>query len=375
MAALGKKMFFDASLSASGRMSCASCHSPEHAYGPPNHLPVQFGGADLKQSGKRAVPTLMYALNRTPRWFREQAAKPQEQNSEAHPPFGGFTWDGRVDALRDQAAIPWLDPNEMANPTPAAVVAKIARAAYAGEFRRIFGENIFAETKLAFAQAAQAIEYFELDDASFHPYTSKYDAYLDGKAQLSAREMRGLKLFNDPNSGNCAFCHSSRLGADGSHPLFTNFQFEALGVPRNPALAANADPAYYDMGLCGPLRRDQSQANYCGLFKTPTLRNVAQRGVFFHNGYFHTLKDALRFYVQRDTHPYKWYPRKRNGEVDKFNDLPEEYRGNIDTIDVPLNRKIGDKPVWDDNQIADVVAFLKTLTDGYTAPSQKMPIN
>ena len=121
---------------------------------------------------------------------------------------------------------------------------------------------------------------------------------------------------------------------DGSHPLFTDYQFEALGVPRNPEILANASNNYFDMGLCGPLRTDQStEKKYCGLFKTPTLRNVAKRSVFFPNGRFHSLKEALRFYVQRDTDPKLWYPVFASGSVDKFDDLPASLRGNIDVID------------------------------------------
>jgi cytochrome c peroxidase len=171
-------------------------------------------------------------------------------------------------------------------------------------------------------------------------------------------------LFDDPRRGNCASCHLDRKGADGSHPLFTDYQFEALGVPRNPEIRANASADYFDMGLCGPLRIDQAkESRYCGLFKTPTLRNVATRRVFFHNGRFHTLKDALRFYVRRDTDPELWYPVSPSGAVDKFDDLPPRLRGNIDVIDEPLTRSKGASPAWSDAEIDDVIAFLKTLTD------------
>lgn len=361
-------MFFDPSLSISGHMSCATCHSPAHGYGPPNNLAVQLGGRNLDAAGKRAVPALAYVLNRTPRWFREMATDPREQNSEMHPPFGGFTWDGRTDSLQEQASIPLLDANEMGNLTVEAVAAKLANAVYADEFRRIFGPDIFRNTRLAFQRAAFAIERFELEDRSFHPYTSKYDAYLDGKAQLTEQEKRGLELFNDPNSGNCAFCHPSARGADGSHPLFTNYQFEVIGVPRNPEIPANADAQYYDLGLCGSKPERRADIAFCGMFKTPSLRNSARRSVFFHNGYFHTLEEVLRFYVQRDTHPQRWYPRNKNGAIDKFNDLPRRYRDNVDVVDQPLTRKAGDKPAWTDAQIADVLAFLNTLNDGYSQP-------
>jgi cytochrome c peroxidase len=327
-------------------MSCATCHDPAHAYGPPNGLAVQEGGT-------RAVPSLRYTLNRTPFWHHTYTENKAERLTEGEePPTGGFGWDGRFNTLHDQAAFPLLAPNEMANANPQEVAAKLRRASYADEFREVFGDR---ET---FAKALIAIERFELEAPDLHPYTSKFDDYLDGKVKLTEQEERGRKLFDDPRRGNCASCHIDRLGANGSHPLFTDYQFEALGVPRNPEIPANARPDYYDMGLCGPVRQDQSgKSNYCGMFKTPTLRNVATRSVFFHNGRFHTLKDALRFYVRRDTDPKLWYPG------DKFDDLPPHLRANVDTIDEPLTRREGDPPAWTDAEIDDVIAFLKTLTD------------
>ena len=362
---LGKKIFFDPSLSASGRMSCATCHSPAHAYGPPNGLAVQLGGPGMDQQGARAVPSLRYVLNHTPFWNKKFVENPAERLLEGgDPPTGGFGWDGRFNTLRQQATFPLLAANEMANSGPAEVAAKLARAPYAEEFRQAFGAQIFSHPDQAYAQALAALERFELEDPSFHPYASKYDDYLDGKAQLTTQEQRGLALFDDPRRGNCASCHLDRKGADGSHPLFTDYQFEALGVPRNPEIQANATPAYFDMGVCGPLRTDQiRQTKMCGLFKTPTLRNVANRAVFFHNGRFHTLKDALRFYVQRDTNPHQWYPVSPSGEVIKFDDLPAEFRANIDVIDEPLTRKQGDVPAWTDAEIDDAIAFLQTLND------------
>jgi cytochrome c peroxidase len=125
------------------------------------------------------------------------------------------------------------------------------------------------------------------------------------------------------------------------------------------------------MGLCGPMRTDPATVQttnprLCGLFKTPTLRNVATRTVFFHNGRFHTLRDALRFYVRRDTDPQLWYPATSAGSsnpAEKFNDLPPQLRTNVDTIDEPLTRNPGQSPAWSDAEIDDVIAFLKTLTD------------
>lgn len=365
LAALGKKIFLDASLSASGRMSCATCHSPEHAYGPPNGLAVQLGGQKLDRQGARAVPSLRYVLNRTPIWHKEYIANPAERILEGEePPTGGFGWDGRFNTLHDQATFPLLAPNEMANASPEEFASKLQRASYSSEFRKLLGGQIFADPTKAYSQALLALESFELEDPSFQPYSSKYDDYLDGKVQLSDREQRGLALFDDSKRGNCASCHRDSRGADGSHPIFTDYEFEALGVPRNPEIQANASPNYYDMGLCGPLRSDQSrEQKYCGLFKTPTMRNVATRAVFFHNGRFHSLKEALRFYVRRDTDPRLWYPVSPAGAVKKFDDLPNALRANVDLIDEPLTRHEGAAPAWNDREIEDVIAFLKTLTD------------
>ena len=145
--------------------------------------------------------------------------------------------------------------------------------------------------------------------------------------------------------------------------LFTDFTYAAMGVPRNPAIPANQDAHYFDLGVCG--RADHplpASARFCGLFKTPTLRNVATRRVFFHNGQMTSLREVIRFYNTRDTSPEDWYPSV-NGVVQKFNDLPLEYRGNIDT-QVPLDgRPRGSRPAMSDQDMADLEAFLRTLTD------------
>jgi len=260
---------------------------------------------------------------------------------------------------------PLFAPNEMANRNLQELAGKLARAPYAHAFAEVFGKDIFTNPSQAVAQATYALERFLLEDSSFHPFSSRFDAWMDGKVTLTEQELRGKNLFDDPAKGNCASCHLDSQGADGSHPIFTDFQFEALGVPRNSELPANANPAYFDMGLCGPLRTDAASKDktYCGLFKTTTLRNVTIRKTFFHNGRFHSLTEALRFYVQRDTNPERWYPIAAHGKVVKFDDLPAIYRRNVDIIDSPLNLKRGETPVWTDQDIEDVTAFLRTLQD------------
>lgn len=373
-AALGKKIFFDTTLSASGKMACSTCHDPRYAYGPPNGLAVQYGGPALKSADFRAVPSLRYILNRVPVWTHVRATNPIERLTETNEaPAGGYTWDGRFNSLHAQAMFPFFSPVEMDNHSAADLARKLSLASYARTFREVFGNNVFHHPALAVHDATLALQQFELEDKSFHPYTSKFDEWLDGKARLTPQELRGKQLFDDPNGGNCASCHLDQLGANGAHPLFTDFQFEALGVPRNKQIPWNRNPHYYDMGLCGPFRKDAASKSpsYCGLFRTPSLRNAAIRHVFFHNGHFHSLRQALQFYVQRDTDSARWYPRGSNGKVEKFNDLPLQYRKNVDTTDAPLNRRPGEQPVWNRQQISDVIAFLKTLVDQDVAAKEQ----
>ncbi|MEA2730279.1 MAG: cytochrome c peroxidase [Acetobacteraceae bacterium] len=359
---LGRKLFFDPALSASGRTACATCHDPAHGFSAPNPLPVQLAGPDLRHPGSRSVPTLMYGQS-VPA-FSEHFFESEDEGDESvdQGPTGGRDWDGRVDRARDQAALPLFDNNEMANTEPRTLVAAVARAAYAGDVRHLYGQDIFADPPGAFAALTQALEFYQETPATFSPYSSKYDAFLLGRASLTPAEARGLAVFNNPKTGNCGQCHKSAVTPDGRPPLFTDFGFVALGLPRNRAIPANGDPAYFDLGLCGPQRHDLADnPAYCGMFKAPTLRNVALKQSFYHNGIFHSLRDAVAFYATRDTSPEKWFPTTPDGVVQKFDDLPAKYVANVST-ELPF----GPKRVLSDADVDDLVAFLRTLTDGYT---------
>lgn len=363
---LGRNLFFDVSLSASGKMACATCHDPKHAFGPPNALAVQLGGKDMRQQGFRAVPSLEY-LQVVPQFTAHYFESSDEgDESVDNGPTGGLTWDGRVDRLRDQAGVPLLSPFEMANESAADVVARERAASDADELRKIFGETIFDDDAKAFAAITEALEVYQQDYRAFYPYSSKYDAYLAGRAQLTPQESRGLALFNDPAKGNCGNCHRSERANDGTPPQFTDYGLIAIGVPRNREIPANADPAFFDLGACGPLRTDLAgRTEYCGLFRTPSLRNVALRKTFYHNGSEHDLRKAIEFYVERDTAPERWYPRDASGRVMKYDDLPAQYHGNINN-EPPFGGKPGDPPVLSAAEIDDIAAFLGTLTDGYS---------
>jgi cytochrome c peroxidase len=362
LTALGRSAFFDRTLSASGALACADCHDPGHGLAPARARAIQRGGADGQQLGFRAAPGLRY-LTTIPR-FTEHAI--EAETGVDGGPTGGLLWDGRAATMHDQARLPLFASFEMANGSAAELAGKLRGAAYACALRDAFGDAVIDRDESAVDAVALALEVFEQSPAEFYPYDSKLDAVIRGQATLSAREARGFALFNAPDKGNCASCHPSKR-PEGGAPAFTDFGFAALGVPRaRPGdVPANRDPAFFDLGLCGPLRRDlAARAEYCGMFRTPSLRNVAVRRRLFHNGSFTSLTDVVRFYVTRDVAPERWYPRDRAGRVIKFDDLPAAARVNVNQ-EPPFGGKPGDKPALDDGEIADVVAFLATLTDGY----------
>jgi cytochrome c peroxidase len=390
MAVIGRAMFTDARLSASGQQSCASCHDPARHFEPPGAAAVMPGGADMRAEGVRPPPSLAYLERQTvfsvgPDGDEDDATSlaqmvanargvQRRAKTAANPggasanlvPQGGLFWDGRADTLQQQALGPLLNPAEMANANQAAVAAKLRQAGYADALARIVGASVRGDDRLLVGEAMFALARYQIEDIAFHSYTSKFDAWLEGRARFTPAEMRGYQAFNDPERGNCGGCHVDQPGADGLPPRLTDTQFEALGAPRNAALAPNRDPAHFDLGLCGPQRTDMAdQHQYCAMFITPTLRNVATRGVFFHNGVFHGLQAVLDFYNFRDVDPGRVYPRRADGTEAKFDDIPPEYRVNVDVQDAPFDRHLGETPAMTVQEEADIIAFLATLTDGY----------
>ena len=392
-AQLGQKIFADTALSASGTQSCASCHVASSAFaedatasGVDRGSPVPVGGAGMNQTGFRNTPSLMYA-SLTPAFYIDADGGPN----------GGFFRDGRAATLEAQALMPFTTSFEMANADAGAVVARLKTRPYLADFETLYGAAVLDDPTTALERMGQALAAYERENPAFHPFSSKYDYFQKGQAQLTAQELRGLALFNSATQGNCSACHPSTSGDGVTPPMFTDFSYDNLGVPRNSLIPANTPSApadtpvdsddgvhtYYDLGVCGPFREQTVDFfSNCGQFKVPTLRNIAVTGPYFHNGRFATLKDAIGFYVRRDTNPEQWYPTNPDGTVTKFDDLPAiyggqfvvtpgvvgsdaGYLGNVNTSEIPYNRHIGDAPALTPDEIDDVITFLCTLTDGF----------
>ena len=346
----GRRLFFDVRLSEPPGTACASCHDPARAFTGDNGsgLPVPRGSR-AGMLGTRNTPTAMYLATSPGPGMSEKDGKVV--------PSGGFFWDGRAATLADQALGPLFSAHEMNNRDMAALVAKVAASDTAPLLRQVYGAEVFASTERAGKAITGALVAFE-QSPTLSPFTSKFDAALRGEAKLTEQEERGRSLFIIAQKGNCASCHT--VNPDSREPrdsLFTDFGFHALGVPRNKDIAR---PGVMDLGRCDTLPADAvDRSRWCGWFKTPTLRNIALTAPYMHNGRFATLREAVAFYATRDTNPERWYPGA------KFDDLPESLRGNVDVEGRPYHRKPGQRPALNDEEIDDIVAFLRTLTDGY----------
>ncbi len=362
---LGQQIFNDPNLSEPRGTACVACHQPNQGFAG-NHgsrIGVALGSTP-GSLGLRNAPTNSYTG-----FIPAFAFQTEDGETEA---IGGHFWDGRADTLEIQALGPFLNPLEMNNASKRAVIDKIAAARYAPLFRQQFGANVFNDTETAYAQIGVAIAAFER--TALQPFSSKFDAMVRGQASFTPNEARGMALFMDPARANCAGCHlMNPSSGKPEDSLFTEFTYYATGIPRNTAIPRNADPAFFDLGLCGPERTapvlpagvvpGTTIANFCGKFKMPTLRNVAERPTFMHNGFFNNLAEVVRFYSTRNTNPQRWY-----GPSGVPNDLPAQYRGNIESVKAPFNRAPTAGPLLSDPEVNDIVAFMRTLSDGFRAP-------
>jgi cytochrome c peroxidase len=365
---LGELLFSDSSLSNPPGQSCASCHVSSQAFtgNSGSHFSSVAQGSSPEKIGTRNVPTIMY-LGFSPRF--SFVSEKNEKGEVEYTPTGGLFFDGRADTLEEQVQSPLLNPTEMANTNIAMIAAKLREGPNFQLYKSVFGDNGKTSDQAVLNNISSAIASFERT-SEFSPFSSKFDNYLRGRTQLSSQEVLGFELFKNPEKGNCLGCH---VGVEGSkNPrdwLFTDFTYDNLGVPRNQNIPANLNKSYFDEGLCKReglkklLPEGVDLFSFCGAFKVPTLRNIEITAPYFHNGIFSDLRDAVAFYVTRDTNPGLWFPRDAENKVQKFDDTTKAGLPNVNASEVPYDRKLGDKPRLTDNEIDAVVAFLKTLTD------------
>jgi len=352
---LGRAIFFDPRLSVPEGTSCASCHDARRAFagnhGSTNGVAL---GSRPARFAKRSTPSVLYLR------FIRKFHLHWEEDAPLVGAYAGFFWDGRVDSLVDLVKQPLLNPNEMNGGDAGRVGATIASGAYAAEFRKEFGSALEDTDANAVLEAlGEAVSAYLLSP-EMSPFSSRYDDYVRGKEQLTPIEERGLNLFKDPSKGACSGCHKlNDRSADPKGSLFTDYEFDAVAAPRNRALPATHNPDYFDLGLCERADDDYKAktAEFCGKFRTPSLRNVAVRQRFMHNGVFSKLRDVVAFYATRDTNPERWYISG------KFDDVPSKYLDNVNVDKAPYNRRRGGTPALNDQEIDAIVAFLGTLTD------------
>jgi cytochrome c peroxidase len=258
---------------------------------------------------------------------------------------GGLFWDGRSNTLEEQAMGPPLNPLEMANRDTVSIADKLKTLGYDYMFYEIYGEDALDDPSVAFMNMADAIATYERS-SEVSPFNSKYDYFLAGEANLSEQETRGMMLFVLESKGNCLACHPSTESDDGSPPLFTDFTYDNLGVPKNPespfyTISPEFNPDgfdFVDLGL-GTTLNDPAEN---GKFRVPTLRNIAITAPYMHNGVFKTLYQVIAFYNTRDIGPWPPAEVSENVNSDEMGDL-----------------KLSNQ------EVEDLVAFLQTLTDGW----------
>lgn len=381
MAKIGEQLFYDRELSGSGRLSCASCHVPSAHYASVDAQAFVPGGQEMERRGRRAVPSLMYLERESPLSIgpdnpvnEGEAAPTPAPAASGHVsktagngvvnavqlvPQGGLFWDGRADTLQEQAHGPLFDPAEMAS-SREIVIRRLRHAPYTAELMKLAGPSADRFSDFLVSEALFALARYQIENPAFHPYASRFDAWLEGRIRFTTAERKGYLAFNDPLKGNCAACHTDTVGVGGLPPLLTDGQYEALAVPRHTLSGEKS----FDLGLCRAPRADIALTDdYCGMFRTPGLRNTADRRFYFHNGAYDNLAGVLDFYRFRETKPEAVYPVDRQGRLRPYDDIPLQYRRNIDVTDGPFDRHRGDPPAFDDGERDDIAAFLRMLTD------------
>jgi len=391
---LGRSIFFDENLSINQNQSCATCHAPEAGWTGPDSA-INAGGAVYEGSilgrfGDRKPPSAAYATL-SPIFYQDKKGLF----------VGGNFWDGRAtgqvlgNPAADQALGPFLNPAEQALPDSACVVYRVCNPVVSGDYPISFeavwgaeacditwpddvetvcateGETVTlsyadrAKSDKAYGQIGLSIAVYE-DSPEVNAFTSKYDRTFKNKPQekvkLSKLEQEGYALFR--GKGMCHRCHTG----NDQEALFTDFTFDNLGIPQNPLNPAGVAPDFVDPGLGGFLMNaGYDEAVYMaewGKHKVPTLRNVDLRPsgdfvkAYGHNGYFKSLEGIVHFYNTRDVLPTcpGLYTEAEALAADCW--PAPEVAANVNTDELG---NLGLTP----EEEAAIVAFLKTLSDGF----------
>ena len=343
---LGEKLFNDVSLSKDGSQSCASCHDSDHAFIDPR---PNLSSVDVTTPGAVSTGQDDISLGDINTPSAAYTAFVPEFHFDAEEALfkGGLFLNGRASNLAEQATQPFLNPAEMQN-TMENVVATV-EGKYADSMKSLYGEDIFDTTEAAFDAIADSIAAFEKTE-QFATFDSKFDKVLKDEAAFSVEEQSGLDLFIAEDKGNCAACHPvPDKNSNKVNSLFTDFSYDNLGVPENKLVRAqnNMEADYVDEGLLNNPVVDDSELK--GAFRVASLRNVAVTAPYMHNGVFRDLETVVHFYNSRDVR------RAKNPETDTGWEKAE--------IGSTKNtEELGDLGLSSD-EINDIVAFLKTLTD------------
>ena len=395
---LGQHIFFDKRLSQNGNQACGACHAGSAGWTGPeesvNAAGAVYEGSVPGRFGSRKPPASAYAT-----------LAPVFNLDNAAEFVGGNFWDGRATGWKrgspaaDQATAPFLNPLEQALPDAKTLVDLVCRGHYAMMFRRAWGPDACRDVDGAFDKIALSIAAFE-GSASVSQFSSKFDAFVAGRAKLDATEQLGLSLFR--GKAQCDNCHSSSATAAGP-AVFTDFTYDNIGVPRNPEnpfykmdrVIVDGVPinplgeAFVDEGLGGfleqlaskddwrtyphvtePIRSKSSAelrvlaAANLGKHRVPTLRNVDRRPglgavkAYAHNGYFKSLDSLVHFYNTRDVLP-RCAGQATEAEAIAQGCWPApEVAADVNTAE------LGDLGLTKAEEEA-LVAFLRTLSDGF----------
>ena len=377
-AQLGEALYFDQNLSLNSNQACSSCHDPAFGFVDPDNVengtPVSIG-SDGTSTGGLNSPSAAYAAF-SPFFFWDGVEGLY---------VGGQFWNGRANTLAEQAAGPFLNPVEMAMPDKWSVVERLKTSAfpdyqnmftevynidlsgvatYTGDYITPVAEADFPPGVLeVYDRMAKAIGEFEKTEM-FTKFDSKFDYYLAGLATLTKQEEKGRKLFNQ--QGKCALCHlpNPTLAPDGVSqiaPLFTDFTYDNLGVPQN----VNIPGQPVDPGLGGraDIAANDPNGLQIGKHKVMTLRNIELTPPYAHNGVFATLEEIVHFYNTRDTLGLCADNNDPGFGVTCWPAPEVPQNVNVDELgDLRLTAA----------QEADIVAFMKTLSDGW-GPANGMP--